>query len=203
MKVEYELVNKMRALKKPFFTVADLAKLLERSREDIYLLAHRLTKAGVIKMIVPGTYRLSDKPSDFTMVAHQLYWPSYLSFETALANEGILNQIPYALIFATTRKPKTIVLENQQEIQYRRLKKELFFGYRQRGDVYIAEPEKALLDQLYMVSKGKATLDWDELNLKGLKKTLFLKYAKKFPKPTQKLAKKLLGQFGKTSVTIK
>lgn len=203
MKVEYELVNKMRSLKKPFFTTADLSKLFEKKRKNIYLLTHRLTKAGVIKIVVPGIYRLTDKPSDFTTIANQLYWPSYLSFDTALANEGILNQIPYVLIFATTRKPKTIVLEKQQEIQYRRLKKELFFGYKRVGDAYLAEPEKALLDQLYMVSKGKSTLDWDELNLKGLRKTRFLKYAKWFPNPTQKLAKALVKQFGKTSITIK
>lgn len=203
MKVEYELVRKINLLKKPFFTVADLAKLLDKKRKGIYLVVHRLTKGGVIKVIVPGTYRLTDKFSNFTMIANQLYWPSYLSFETALANYGILNQIPYILTFATTRKPKTTILENQQEVCYRRIKKDFFFGYRRITDVYLAEPEKALLDQLYMVSKGKTTLDYDELNLKDLKKTLFLKYAKKFPKPTQKLARELVKQFGKTSVTIK
>ena len=77
------------------------------------------------------------------------------------------------------------------------------FGYTLQKDLFIALPEKALLDQLYLVSFGKAKLDLDELNLKELSKSKFLKFSKKFPLRTQKLAQKLSTQFGKISITIK
>jgi len=77
------------------------------------------------------------------------------------------------------------------------------FGYTLQKDLFIALPEKALLDQLYLVSFGKAKLDFDELNLKELSKTKFLQFSKKFPARTQKLAKKLSLQFGTISITIK
>jgi len=50
---------------------------------------------------------------------------------------------------------------------------------------------------------GKAKLDWDELNLRELSKTKFLRWAKQFPTPAQKLAKELVKQFGKISVAVK
>lgn len=203
MKVEYRIVEKIKSLEKPFISIPDLAKLLGRKRSNIYLIAHRLVKAKILKIIYPGIYVLPDKHINYSYIANQLYKPSYLSFEWVLGNIGILNQIPYTLVFAATRKSKTIILKDNQEVQYRQLKKELFFGYDLIDEVYYAQPEKALLDQLYMVSKGKATLDFEELNLKGLKKTLFLQYSKKFPKPTQKLARKLVKDFGKTSITVK
>jgi hypothetical protein len=37
-----------------------------------------------------------------------------------------------------------------------------------QAESYIAFTEKAFLDQLYLQSRGKASLDLDELNLKGL-----------------------------------
>lgn len=203
MKIEYEIVKKIKSLEKPFITIPDLAKLLEKKRGNIYLIAHRLIKAKILKIIHPGIYVLPDKHVNYSYIANQLYKPSYLSFEWVLGNVGILNQIPYTLTFAATRKSKTIILKDNQEVQYHQLKKELFFGYDLIDDVYYAQPEKALLDQLYMVSKGKSTLDFEELNLKGLKKTLFLQYAKKYPKPTQKLAQKLAKDFRKISITVK
>ena len=47
----------------------------------------------------------------------------------------------------------------------------------------IATLEKALLDQLYLVSRGKATLDESELNLKGLSKTRLLAESRPFSPP--------------------
>jgi len=49
-----------------------------------------------------------------------------------------------------------------------------------------------LLDQLYFVSKGRAALDFKELDLKEINKTVFLKMARQFPRQVQKLARELL-----------
>lgn len=36
-----------------------------------------------------------------------------------------------------------------REAEFRQIKKDLFFGYRLEGDIFVAEPEKALLDDFY------------------------------------------------------
>ena len=72
-------------------------------------------------------------------------------------------------------------------VEFRQLKKDLFFGYVMDNGMYVAEPEKALLDQLYMASRGKEDLNIKELDLKELNKKLFEKYAKRFPPYIKKL----------------
>ena len=202
MKSTLEIIRLLEETKKPFLTIADLEKILGYSRKVLYVLIHRLVAKKVLVKITDGIYRLANRPVKIESVAQVLYLPSYISLESALASHGILNQIPYTISFVTTRKSKHITLE-KKDINFSHFKKDLFFGYKRVGDIYQAESEKALIDQLYLVSLGKATLDFEELNLKGLKKTRFLEYAKKYPKSTQKLAKRLVKDFGKTSITIK
>lgn len=202
MKGSLEIIQTLEEIKKPFFTIADLEKILDYSREVLYVLIYRLLRKKILIRITSGIYRLASKPIKLENVAQVIYLPSYLSFESGLARYGILNQIPYTISFATTRKSKHFTLE-KRDIYFSHLNPKLFFGYQRSGDIYLAEPEKALLDQLYMVSLGKASLDFEELNLHELSKTKFLQWAKKYPSRTQKLAKKLAKDFGKISITIK
>ena len=106
------------------------------------------------------------------------------------------------LIFVTKNKTKKINLGGQT-IEYRQIYPDFFCDYTLQGNLYIALPEKALLDQLYFVSLGRVSLDYDELNLHELSKTKFLKLSKKFPLRTQKLAKELVKNFGKISITVR
>jgi predicted transcriptional regulator of viral defense system len=114
------------------------------------------------------------------VIANALYTPSYLSFESALSRHGLLSQIPASLTFATTRKSRRMTLSTT-EIEYRKVKTSLFFGYTAGNGLLIAEPEKALLDALYMVSRGKLMLKTGQLDIKGLRRTRLANYAKKYP----------------------
>lgn len=200
IQVQKEL--KRFAFEKPYFTIADIEKILNQKREVLRVSINRLIKKEILLPLLKGVYLLPENASKIEQIINQIYFPSYLSFESALARFGILNQIPYTLSFASPAVSKKFFFQKYQ-IEIRKLKKELFFGYALQKDLFIALPEKALLDQLYLVSLGKAKLDWDELNLKELSKTKFLKLSKKFPLRTQKLAQKLSTQFGKISITIK
>ena len=113
-------------------------------------------------------------------VASQLYIPNYLSFESALTKYGILNLIPYTLTFATTRKTKKYTLR-KQKIEFRQISPELFFGFEMKNGIYIASPEKAFLDQVYFATRGKARLDFDELDIKKLSMKSLKELSRKFP----------------------
>ena len=195
-------LRELRAIDKLYFTINDLVKILNLPKESLYVSCNRLAKSGDLYRLKKNIYTLDNSPQNIQKIANLIYFPSYLSFESALALYGILNQIPYTSTFATKLKTKKIDL-GEQTIEYHQLLPNLFFGYTLEKDLFIALPEKALLDQLYLVSLGKAKLDWDELNLHELSKTKFLQFSKKFPSRTQKLAKKLVKQFGKISITVK
>ncbi len=197
-----KFLKELRLIKKPYFTINDLGKVLNLPQKSLRVACTRLVKSEDIYRLRKNIYTIDNSPQNIQKIANLIYWPSYLSFESALALYGIVNQIPYASTFATKLKTKKITLADQS-IEYHQILPKLFFGYTLQKDLFIALPEKTLLDQLYLVSLGKANLDWDELNLKELSKTKFLKFSKKFPLRAQKLAQKLSKQFGKISITIK
>jgi len=197
---DIKLIQTLKGFNKSYFSIFDLEKILGLKKNSLYVTLNRLVKNGVLIRLKRGVYQPEFKEPELEKTAGELYYPSYLSFESALSRYGILSQIPYALIFATTKKSKKIYLMGT-EIEYRQLKKDYFFGYILNNGVYIAEPEKALLDHLYMISRGKASNNISELSLVNLKKNKFIQYSKKFPKFVQKKAKELAPKFGKYVAT--
>lgn len=60
------------------------------------------------------------------------------------------------------------------------MKKELFFGFEMRENIYVAEPEKALLDLVYMSAFGKASLPVEEMDFRYVSSMKVFEYAERF-----------------------
>jgi predicted transcriptional regulator of viral defense system len=162
-----ELLKILQKINKPFYTIPDLEKITNLPRNSLYVALKRWETGEIIERVSQGIYIPMGANVSLENVAAQLYIPNYLSFESALAKYGVLNLIPYTLTFATTRKTKKYTLQ-KQEIEFRQISSELFFGYEMRNGIYIASPEKAFMDQIYFATRGKTTLDLDELDIKKL-----------------------------------
>lgn len=184
-------LQRLNSINKNYYTIYDLEKIFNLERKSLLVALTRLEKRNTLKRISRGIYQLPDRQVDIPAIATELYQPSYVSFEWALAKYGILSQIPYTVTLATPKKPKKMQI-GETLCEYRRLKPDLLWGFSLENGTYIADPEKALLDQLYLVSKGKAILDLGALDLKVIRKTVYLEYLRKYPKETGKLARKLL-----------
>lgn len=111
-----------------------------------------------IQKLRNGYYCFSDQPYDNSSrcyLANRLYRPSYISLESALAWYGFIPEAVFQTISCTTLKPQRIETPRGLYI-YRHLKRELFFGYRliswRQWKLAIAEPEKVLIDYLYLHS---------------------------------------------------
>ncbi len=198
---DVKLLQTLRDFNRPYFTVADLEKILGMRRNVLYVTLNRLVKSGVLIRLQRGVYQPEFQSLELEKTANQLYYPSYLSFESALSKYGILSQIPYTLTFATTKPTKRLSLAGN-EIEYRQLKNDLFFGYNLVNGVYLAEPEKTLLDQLYFLSKGIAESDTSEWSLVGLNKEKLIGFSKKFPQAVQREVEKLALQLEKNIATL-
>ena len=123
-------------------------------------------------------------------IAAAIYQPSYLSLESALSAYGFIPEMVYAYVSVTGKINRTFDNDFGHFI-YRHVKSELFWGYREvktdTGRYLIAEPEKALLDYLYLnLSKINSESDFENLrfNEDQLRETLnrekFVKYLQAF-----------------------
>jgi predicted transcriptional regulator of viral defense system len=128
-------------------------------------------KKGYIKKITKLFYIFINKKiteNDIRYIANKLLEPSYLSLEYALRYYNLIPEIVYVVTSITTRKTKTINNEISN-FQYRSIKENLFFGYKiikiNEISFKIAEPEKALLDFLYLRGDIKNKNDIKELRL--------------------------------------
>ena len=196
-----ELIKKLTGFNKSYFTVADLEKVLDLKRNSLYVTLNRMVKSGVLVRLGKNIYLLFTESVDIEKIANELYFPSYLSFEQALSQYGILSQIPYVHTFVTIRPTKKMVIAGVA-VEYSHLKKELFWGYTLKNGKYIAEKEKALLDQLYIVSMGKRNVDIKELDLRDIDKEKLEEYAKKFPVIINPLLDQVKKYVGTTPITL-
>jgi predicted transcriptional regulator of viral defense system len=192
------LLKMLKMLNKPFYTIADLEKITGLGRNSLYVALKRWVDGGVMERVSQGIYIPMGENLPLEKIAAQIYLPNYLSFESALARHGILNMIPYSLTFATTRKTKKFILR-RQGVEFRQISSDLFFGFEMKDGIHIAVPEKAFLDQMYFVCKGKSSLDLDEINLKNLSAKLIKGYSERFPKYVQRRIEAIVKPLGRTS----
>lgn len=170
-------INTLKSGQK-FYRTADLMKASGLSYVACRATIERLVKK---KFLV----RLSKELFGNTLIGFSIedaacsaYLPSYLSCEYILSRHGVIDQMPVVVTAATLRRSKRIKI-GQTEISYKHLRKNLFWGFVEEGDSFIAEPEKALLDWLYLakkISRRMDEIDWKRINLAKLKN-----YASKYP----------------------
>ncbi len=197
------LVQRLLSLNKPYFSPADLAKILAQpspegsgewlaqQRPALYVTLNRLVKYGVLVRLRKGVYQVALRTPDFAHIANVLVYPSYLSFESALSRYGILSQVPYTLTFATTHRSRRLTL-GETVVEFHQLKGGLFFGYTLDDGLYVAEPEKALLDQFYLAGRGLTNVALDELHLSSLDPKRLRAYAERFPPTVQAIVRQML-----------
>jgi len=114
---------------------------------------------------------------------------AYISLESALGEWGISTQSPSALTCVTTGYPRQFRGASVR-IVYRHISKNLFWGFQEKrarhGSYKIAEPEKALLDWVYLLRQEGLPVALDELSLNSIDKKKLQKYALKYPKSVQR-----------------
>ncbi|MGQ4892727.1 MAG: type IV toxin-antitoxin system AbiEi family antitoxin domain-containing protein [Candidatus Njordarchaeia archaeon] len=159
-----------------------LSALTGIKKESLRVALWRLEKRGLIYKI--GKWYVLP-PATIEDIAKIAQIPCYISLEWVLFKNNVIDQAPYTCTCVTTKKPKKIQTK-MGTIEYKHIKKQLFFGYNEKLEAY---PEKALLDLIYYKRHKDKTINTEEIDREKLEK-----YAKKYPKTVQKEAKKLISQ---------
>lgn len=129
---------------------------------------------GHLKKIANNFYVFQNKKlsgANLRFIANRLYRPSYLSLEFALDHYSLIPEAVFGYTSVTTRKTESFYTDIGN-FYYQKIKKDLFFGYNiinEGGINYkLAEPEKALLDFLYLRSDIKTKEHLENLRIDPL-----------------------------------
>lgn len=130
------------------FSIQQLANLIGKPKSIAKVYASRMAKKGLVKRLLRG--KISFVEDDF-VIAAQLLEPSYISLNSALLFHNIITQVPKAIECVTPRNSRRY---GELGIVYHKIPSRLLFGYkkyRKAGSyIFVAEPEKALLDGIYL-----------------------------------------------------
>lgn len=120
---------------------------------------------------------------------------SYISLESAMVEKGVTSQSPSVLTCVTPGYPQSFRTKSVAVV-YRKISSDLYWGYEQKATRYnkylIAEPEKALLDWIYLTRQEGLPTPLDELQLQFLSAAKLRKYAERFPRTVQAAINDLL-----------
>ena len=162
------------------FTSHEFSRLFETPLRKTRYFLETYTKQGLFVRLKPNLYVLKGKTPNEEVIANALYKPSYISLEYALSRYGIIPEAAYTVTSVTTKVTANFDVLGR-EFSYQKIKKEAYTGYTPekvgRHTIFIAEPEKALVDYLYFVSIGRKTIN-DRTNTKHLDKKKALTYIK-------------------------
>ena len=176
----------------PVFTSA----LLRSGRvSDAELLPQltRWTKSGRILQLRRGVYLLAPpyrkvEPHPF-LIANHLRNGSYVSLQSALSHYGMIPEHVPVVTSVTTGRPERLDTPVGTYV-FHHVKPSRFFAYvqvefSQRQHAFVATPEKALLDLVYLTPHGERNPYLRELRLQNLEiidKDVLAKAAERFGK---------------------
>jgi len=138
----------------------------------------RWVEAGRVVQLRRGLYALAPpfrrvRPHPF-LVANRMVPPSYVSLQSALAFYGLIPDVVPVTTSATTARPGRWETP-LGAFAFRHLQAGLFTGYRQTDlgggqQAFVATPEKALLDLVYLEPEGDTLAYLQELRLQNLER---------------------------------
>ncbi len=145
------------ASKRSVFSVQQLSNLISKPRATSTVYLSRLVKKELATKVMKGTISFVD---DTFVIATQLVEPSYISLDSALLFHEIIRQVPREIECVTS---KNSLRYDRMGIIYHKIPERLLFGYQRHAKsgsyIFVAEPEKAVIDGIYLNKYGKTELE--------------------------------------------
>lgn len=182
-------------INKLYFSYEDLARVLGISTASARVTASRYARQGLIVRVKRNIYVLREKlkaagREEKFLLANVGQSPSYISLTTALDYYEITTQVQRDFIESVAVKRTKEIRLNGTVFRYTRLSSSLYFGFKKQKGVFMASPEKAFLDALYLMSFGRYSLDLSSIDTEKLDRNEIKRMIRKFPLKTQRMLKK-------------
>ncbi len=180
--------------KSTIFTTKDIALLWDVANVNfVRKKLYRYVKASKLYSVRRGIYA-KDKTYEKYELATKIFTPAYISFETVLASNGVVFQF-HSQIFVASYLTRELTVDGQT-YTLRKIKNTTLTnqtGIEVKNNYFIASPERALLDVLYLNKEyhfdNLSSINWDKVNdilpIYGGNKRMAAKI-KKYRKATEK-----------------
>lgn len=161
-----EAYGDLQRIGRPIVTTREAATRLHASVSAASRALRSMEEAGLARRLRHGLWTLQSDIDPFAVAPYLTDpYPAYVSFWSALARHDMIEQIPRQISVASLDRSRRITT-SVGTYSIHHLAPELFDGYRgSEAEGYVAIPEKALFDTVYIRATRGAPVFFPELSL--------------------------------------
>ena len=126
------------------FSLEDASRIIGKPKHYTTVF---LRRDRIVKRAANGVYYTPDASS--YEIASSIVKPSYVSLISALRFYNITEQIPNTMYVLSPKRHNSISIDGTR-IEFVKVKPSLMYSYKKIDGAMIAEPEKAIVDMLYL-----------------------------------------------------
>lgn len=195
--------KRLLEIEKPYFSHEDVADLLAIKRGSAAVLCARYVKKGLFTRLKRDLYVRTETIAhlgtmDLYRIANLIQVPSYVSLMTALSHYGVSTQVQRGFVESVSVKRTKAFERGGISFRYVKVSLTLYGGFVKEQGAFIASPEKALLDSIYLASMGRYALDVASLDLSKLDRKKLIHLAADHPSKTRKFLERLYEETGRS-----
>ena len=178
-----------------YFGYEDIARALKISPASARVSASRYVRLGLLMRLKRNIYvpkerwQTTSREERFTL-ANLGQTPSYISLMTALDYHEITTQVQRGIIESVAVKRTKEISLNGNVFRYTKVSRASYFGFIRQQQFFIATPEKALLDAIYLMSFGRYALDLSAIDDEKLNRKEIRRMSRNYPLQTRKMLEK-------------
>ena len=194
--------ERLLTIDKPFFTQHDVAYAIGTKLASAEVLCSRYVKKGLLMRLKRGFYARTEtlghlNQIDLFRIANILQVPSYISLMTALSYYGITTQVQKGFFESISVKRTKTFEVGGLSFHYIKLRPDLYGEFIKRDGVFIALPEKAVLDTFYLASLGRYSLDGSSLDLTMVDEGMLAEFSALYPPKVRKYFEEMCGKINR------
>jgi predicted transcriptional regulator of viral defense system len=184
-------LNELRRIQKLYFGYEELARALGINQASARVAASRYVKQGLLVRVKRNVYVRRDvwesagREQRFSL-ANLGQVPSYVSLMTALDYHEVTTQLQREIIESVALKRTREIRVDGTLFRYTKISGSLYSGFHKEKGFFIAIPEKAFLDAMYLMSLGRYALDLSAIDRARLDLERLEALSARFPSRTRK-----------------
>lgn len=185
-------LKELNEIQKLYFGHEEIARALGITRSSARVAASRYIRQGLLVRVKKNVYILREtwkgmSREEVFQIANIGQVPSYISLMTALDYYGATTQVQRDFVESIAQKRSKEILVEGTVLNYTKIAESLYYGFQKERGFFIASPEKAFLDALYLMSLGRYSLDLSSIEPNRFEQERVLSLSQTFPMRTRKL----------------